>query len=356
MKDNSNPYVRTIGILGGGQLGRMLAVAAAQLGCKTHIFDPEPDCPASHVAAMCTTAAYDDVAALSSFAQNVDVVTFEFENIPFAAAMQVASLTALHPRAAILEVAQDRLLEKSFAQDLKIATPTFAAVSTAAELKAALKQMDGSSLLKTRRMGYDGKGQLRLASARVTPKATAMIEEGPCILEAMIEFDCEISIIAVCSLEGEIAFYPPVQNHHENGMLATSKVPAKISKKAARCALNATQKIAEALDYVGVFAVEFFVLGDDIIFNEIAPRVHNSGHWTIEGAITSQFENHIRSICGWPIGNTSAVGSIEMNNLVGMDILHQDALMTTGLHVHNYGKAEIKMGRKMGHVTRILRS
>jgi 5-(carboxyamino)imidazole ribonucleotide synthase len=350
-----NPFCLTIGILGGGQLGRMLSVAAAQLGCKTHIYDPEPDCPASHVAAYCTTARYDNIKALTKFAQSVDVVTFEFENVPAQTAAQVASLAPLHPRAAILEVAQDRLMEKSFAADLGIATPDFADVATAADLKAALKLIDGPALLKTRRMGYDGKGQLQLKSSRVTAKALAMLESTPCIVEAMVDFDCEISIIAVCSLEGEIAFYPAVQNHHVSGILATSTVPAKISRKAEKRALAATQKIADALNYVGVFAVEYFVVGDEIIFNEIAPRVHNSGHWTLEGASTSQFENHIRAICGWPLGDTAARGKIEMHNLIGIDMLHQETLLSGNVHVHNYGKAEIKPGRKMGHVTRVTR-
>ncbi len=342
----------TIGILGGGQLGRMLAVAAAQLGFKTHIYDPEPDCPASDVAAQATTAGYDNMRALSAFARSVDVVTFEFENVPARAAAQVASVAPLFPRADILGVVQDRLLEKSFARDLGIQTPAFADVDSPEALKAALRNIGAPAILKTRRMGYDGKGQLRLASQRASAKAVAMSKHSPCILESMVPFDCEISIIAICSRDGEIAFYPPVQNHHESGILATSRVPAKLSKKAERMALDATHRIADALDYVGVFAVEYFVIKDRIIFNEIAPRVHNSGHWTIEGAVVSQFENHIRAICGLPLGDPSARGKIEMRNIIGDDVdLLPTLLLDPAAHVHHYGKKIARPGRKMGHIT-----
>ncbi len=342
-----------VGILGGGQLGRMLCMAAHQLGCTTHVYDPQANCPASQVTQHFTCAAYDDVVALTAFAASVDVVTFEFENVPAATAAQVASLVPLFPRAGVLAVAQDRLAEKSFAQDLGIATPAFAAVHCPDTLRSALKTIGAPAVLKTRRLGYDGKGQLRLTAARVSAKATALLA-APCILEAFVPFDSELSIIAACSQAGEIAFYPAVQNSHAKGILVRSQVPATVAKKAVRNALAATRKIADALDYVGVFAVEYFVLGDNVIFNEIAPRVHNSGHWTIEGAHTSQFENHIRAICDWPLGDTAARGAVEMHNIIGADIKDFAAMLATpGLHVHHYGKTEILPGRKMGHVTRV---
>lgn len=334
----------------------MLAVAAAQLGLKTHIYDPEPGCPASHVAFRTTTARYQDSRALTAFAKNVDVITFEFENVPAAAAARVAGVSPLYPHADILAVVQDRLLEKSFARDLGIPTPDFVAVDCRLSLKSALKELGAPAILKTRRLGYDGKGQHRLTSPRVTAKALAMAEQAPCILEAMVPFECEVSIIAVCSRDGEIAFYPPVQNHHKSGILIHSRVPAHLSRKATKMALDATHRIADALDYVGVFAVEYFVVKDRIIFNEIAPRVHNSGHWTIDGAVISQFENHIRAICGWPLGDTSACGQIEMRNIIGDDIdLMQTLLLDPSAHVHHYGKKESRPGRKMGHVTWVRR-
>jgi 5-(carboxyamino)imidazole ribonucleotide synthase len=346
------PAGATIGILGGGQLGRMLAVAAAQLGYRTHVYDPEPECPASDVSASCTTAGYDDTRALKKFAASVDVVTFEFENVPAKAAARVATAAPLFPHADILGIVQDRLLEKSFALDLGIATPAFADVRSAPDLKKALQIIDGPAIVKTRCMGYDGKGQLRLTTGRASKKAVEMIESVPCIVEAMVPFTCEISIIAACSRNGEIAFYPPVQNYHESGILAQSRVPAKISEKAAKAAEDATHRIADALDYVGVFAVEYFVIGDRVIFNEIAPRVHNSGHWTIEGAVISQFENHIRAICGWPLGDTTPRGRIEMRNILGQDIkLLPTLLHDPAAHVHHYGKKQARNGRKMGHVT-----
>lgn len=346
----------TIGILGGGQLGRMLALAAANLGYRCHIFCPELDGPASHVAARTTNAAFEDEAALTEFARNVDIVTYEFENVPAATAELLARHVPVIPNGRALEVAQDRITEKTFVRDLGGNVPAFRAVSSLEELEAAIAEIGTPAILKTRRFGYDGKGQARLKSPEDAASAWDAIGRNPAILEAMVAFDGEVSVIVARGHDGRMVHYGPVHNVHKDGILDISRVPAPFSEKLAANAVAAAEKIASALNYVGVLAVELFVVGEDVLFNEMAPRVHNSGHWTTEGAETSQFENHIRAICGLPLGATSPLGRVEMRNLIGTDADQWlDLLADPELHLHLYGKGEARPGRKMGHTTRVSR-
>lgn len=344
----------TIGILGGGQLGRMIALAAANLGYRCHIFCPEIDGPASHVATQVTNANFDDEAALTAFAQSVDIVTYEFENVPAATAALLAKYVPVLPNAKALEVAQDRIAEKTFVRDLGGGVPAFRAVSSLEELEAAVAEIGTPAILKTRRFGYDGKGQARLTSPEDAAAAWESIGRNPAILEAMVPFDGEVSVIVARGADGRMVHYGPVHNVHKNGILDVSRVPAPFSETLAANAVSAARKLADALDYVGVLAVELFVVGDDVLFNEMAPRVHNSGHWTTEGAVTSQFENHVRAICGLPLGATNPLGRVEMRNLIGEDADQWlDLLADPELHVHLYGKGEARPGRKMGHTTRV---
>jgi 5-(carboxyamino)imidazole ribonucleotide synthase len=348
----------TVGILGGGQLGRMLALAAAQLGLKTHILCPDPHSPAFDVAARHTVAPYEDEDALRGFAAAVDVVTYEFENVPARTAEIIAELRPLRPGSRALSTAQDRLLEKSFAAQLGIPTAPFRAVESEAELGRALDEFGGPTILKTRRFGYDGKGQVRIEPGDGPEDAWAQLGGAPAILEGFVPFSREISIVAARSQDGSFAAYEPCWNEHRTGILATTRIPAGLSDSTAAAATSAARGIAEALDYVGVIAVEMFVIGEGggatIAVNEIAPRVHNSGHWTIEGADTSQFEQHIRAICGWPLGPTASHGRIEMRNLIGSEIEEwPEILGAAGAHLHHYGKSKARPGRKMGHVTTV---
>ncbi|NNM71136.1 5-(carboxyamino)imidazole ribonucleotide synthase [Enterovirga aerilata] len=346
----------TIGILGGGQLGRMLALAAANLGLKSHIFCPDPHSPAFDVAAARTVAEYDDETALRAFAEAVDVVTYEFENVPARTAEVVAASRPLHPGARALATAQDRLAEKTFAAELGIPTAPFRAVASEAELARALGELGAPAILKTRRFGYDGKGQVRIEPGMAAGEAWAHLGGAPAILEGFVAFSREISIVAARGRDGAFAAYEPCWNEHRNGILDVTRLPAGLPSAAERAAVDAAQAIAEALDYVGVIAVEMFVVGEgeraSVAVNEIAPRVHNSGHWTIEGAETSQFEQHVRAICGWPLGSTARRGRIEMRNLIGAEIeAWSEILAQPGAHLHHYGKAKARPGRKMGHVT-----
>lgn len=351
------PPGSTIGILGGGQLGRMMALAAAELGYRCHIYCPEHDAPASHVAAHTTIGAYDDEAALTRFAQSVDIVTYEFENVPAATANLLAGLAPVAPNARALEIAQDRISEKSFVADLGGNVPAFRAVSSLAELEAAVAEIGAPAILKTRRFGYDGKGQARLRTAGDAAAAWEAIGGQPAILEAMVPFNGEVSVLAVRGWDGSLAYYGPVENVHENGILAVSRVPAPVTSATTEAALALAEKIATALDYVGVLGIEMFVVDEQVMFNEMAPRVHNSGHWTIEGAVISQFENHIRAICGLPLGATDPVGRVEMRNLIGEEANRwHELLRDPELHLHLYGKSEARPGRKMGHTTRITKS
>ncbi|SFS12143.1 5-(carboxyamino)imidazole ribonucleotide synthase [Sphingomonas jatrophae] len=345
------PPGSTIGILGGGQLGRMIAIAAAQLGYRTHIYAPEASGPAIDVARNWTRAAYEDEAALAAFAAQVDVVTYEFENVPVAP-LKALGHTPLHPPAAALEVAQDRLAEKSFAERLGIATAPWAAVDDATSLAAALEQVGTPAILKTRRFGYDGKGQARIMAPEDAAAAWDAVGRRPAVLEGFVTFEAEFSIVAVRGADA-FATYEAPENRHKDGILATSTLPASsIIRDQQDQAEAITRQLAEALDYCGVLTCEYFATADGPVFNEMAPRVHNSGHWTIEGAATSQFENHVRAICGLPLGWTArAFGRVEMHNLIGAEAGGWHGWLEQGGHLHLYGKGEARPGRKMGHVT-----
>jgi 5-(carboxyamino)imidazole ribonucleotide synthase len=343
----------TIGILGGGQLGRMLALAAAAMGYRVHVFAPEDELPAGDVAAEVTRAPYQDAAALGRFAALVDVVTLEFENVPVATVRRLAELVPVRPGAASLEVAQDRLAEKRFVQGLGGRTAPFAAVDDLASLDAAARQL-GRSVLKTRRMGYDGKGQARLAGPEDAGIAWQDIGGQPAILEGWVDFSHEFSIVLCRGKDGGTVVWPVPHNIHEHGILRESRVPAPppILAQAAEAEALA-RAVADALGHIGVLTLEFFATADGPVFNEMAPRVHNSGHWTIEGARASQFENHIRAICGLPLGSTELTADrITMRNLLGEEV-HDfvNLLADNRAHLHLYGKSEVKPGRKMGHVT-----
>lgn len=348
----------TIGIVGGGQLGRMLAMAAAQLGYRTHVFAPEASGPASDVSSEWTRGAYADGDALRAFADAVDMVTYEFENVPAEAIALLGACGHVQPNGRALAIAQDRLEEKGFVAGLGGATAPYAPVSSREELAEAVARIGAPAILKTRRLGYDGKGQARImaADAAALDAAWADIAGQPAILEGFVRFDHEFSLILVRGQDGAVRFWDAPLNVHEGGILATSTVPANPAVLAqAEAAKAIAAKVADALDYVGVLTLEFFCGADGPIFNEMAPRVHNSGHWTIEGALTSQFENHIRAICGLPLGATRRVaGRVVMENLIG-EAAHGWAaiLAEETAHLHLYGKHEARPGRKMGHVTRL---
>ena len=349
--------VTTIGIIGGGQLGRMLAMAAARLNLRTVILEPQADCPAAQVANAQIVAAYDDADALAELARVADVVTYEFENVPVAAAARLAEARPVLPPPRALEVSQDRLVEKRFLNDCGIATADFAAVDSQADLEQALDRFSGVGILKTRRLGYDGKGQ-RLFRSPAEDRAGAFAELGgvPMILESLIPFEREISIIAARDRDGTIACYDPAENVHRDGILHTSTLPAHVNETTAHAARKAARAILESLAYIGVIGVEFFVLPDGgLVVNEIAPRVHNSGHWTEAACVVSQFEQHIRAVAGLPLGDPRRHSDCVMQNLIGKDIDDVPAwLMRADVLVHLYGKTEARPGRKMGHVTRLL--
>ena len=342
----------TIGILGSGQLGRMLAVAAAQLGYRSHIFAPESG-PACDVAATFTLGRYDDDAALGAFAAAVDVVTYEFENVD---AGPLAAFGHVHPHPRALAVAQDRAAEKAFVSALGGRTAPFAAVTDRAGLDAALAAIGVPAILKTARWGYDGKGQARLASVTEADAAWQAIGGQPAVLEGLVAFEHEFSVLLARGHEGAIAVYDPPLNRHEGGILATSTLPAPavVRDQFAEAAALAA-KVAAELGYVGLLACEFFASAAGPVFNEMAPRVHNSGHWTIEGAATSQFENHIRAICGLPLGATTLTGQrVTMGNIIGAAADDWSRwLAEPGTRLHLYGKHDPRPGRKMGHWTRV---
>jgi 5-(carboxyamino)imidazole ribonucleotide synthase len=348
----------TLGIVGGGQLGRMLALAAARYGLKTHIYAPDRDSPAFDVSARQTCKPYDDEAALIRFAEAVEAVTYEFENVPGRTAEIIAARRPLHPNAKALATAQDRFLEKSFLAGLGIATAPFAPVGGEADLKRALAEIGRPAVLKTRRFGYDGKGQLIIRDQISPADAWRNLRGAPCILEGFVAFAGEVSVVAARDAGGAFAAYDLCANTHRNHILDRTQVPAASSARAEEAAVAITRRIADALDYVGVIAVEMFLVREAdrerLVVNEIAPRVHNSGHWTIEGAATSQFEQHVRAVCGWPLGSTARLGRIDMRNLIGHEADAWATLLEEpGTHLHLYGKAEARPGRKMGHVTQV---
>ncbi len=344
----------TIGILGGGQLGRMLSTAAARLGFKTCIFEPGADCPASHVAHSHIQAAYDDEDALRAFAAAADVITFEFENIPAAALDLLGHLTPVRPGRRALKASQDRLVEKAFLRDLGLATAPFAAVDDACDMAEALSEIGTPGLLKTRCFGYDGKGQARISTPEEAEAALAGMNGQPAIYEGFVAFSHEVSVIAARGLAGEVACYDPGENVHEGGILRTTTVPARLSAAQRADAALIAGRILNALDYVGVMGVELFVTPKALIVNEIAPRVHNSGHWTQAGCAIDQFEQHIRAVTGLPLGDGGRHSNVVMENLIGPDMDRlPDLLRDPRAAIHLYGKAEARPGRKMGHVNRV---
>lgn len=348
--------VRTVGIIGGGQLGRMLAMAAARLGIRTVVLEPQADCPAAQVANAQIVAAYDDPAALDALAGQCDVITYEFENVPVGAAERLAHSVRVFPPPRALEVSQDRLVEKRFINDCGVATAPFEAVDSQAELEAALDGFGGIGVLKTRRMGYDGKGQRMFRSPAESRQGVfTALGSVPLILEGLIAFEREISIIAARAQDGTIVCYDPAENVHRDGILHTSTVPAAISEATADQARRAARAILDRLDYVGVIGVEFFVLADgQLVANEMAPRVHNSGHWTEAACVISQFEQHMRAVAGLSLGDGRRHSDCVMQNLIGDDIETVPAwLKTPDALVHLYGKTESRPGRKMGHVTEL---
>lgn len=353
------PPGSTIGILGGGQLGRMIALSAAKLGLRTQILCPDPDSPAFHVAAGHLCADYEDEAALAELARRCDVITYEFENVPLASAEFLAARAPLHPGPRALATTQDRLTEKSFVRGLGIETAPFAPVHDLASLDAAVAVIGLPAVLKTRRFGYDGKGQVMLRPGDDLATAFQAIGGRDAILEGFVAFSREVSVIAARRGDGAFAAYDVTENEHRHHILHRSRAPARLAPHAMHQAREIAERIGAALDYVGVFAVELFVTSDDldarVIVNEIAPRVHNSGHWTMDGAVTSQFEQHVRAIAGWPLGDPARRGPIEMINLIGSDVEDLvQILAEPGTSLHLYGKDEARPGRKMGHVNRLL--
>jgi 5-(carboxyamino)imidazole ribonucleotide synthase len=328
----------------------MLAVAASRLGLKAHIFEPGANPPAGHVADQVTTASYEDDAALRRFAQSVDVITYEFENIPTSALDILEQIRPIHPGRRALATSQDRLSEKEFLTGLGLKVAPYANVTTAAEAEAAAQSIGTPSILKTRRMGYDGKGQIRLKDASDMAEAWQAMQGAPSVLEGFINFSHEVSVIAARASDGQVACYDPGENVHREGILHSTTVPATLTAAQRMDAVLLAGQILNALDYVGVMGVELFVTTDGLIVNEIAPRVHNSGHWTQNGCDICQFEQHIRAVAGWPLGDGTRHSDIRMENLIGADMDRVPELRKTNAALHLYGKSEVKPGRKMGHV------
>lgn len=345
----------TIGIIGGGQLGRMLAISAARLGYHTHIFTPEKDSPAQQVASLTTVAAYDDMAALKAFAESVSVVTYEFENIPHESLGFLEQAVQVSPSADILRLSQNRVREKDMLTKHGIATAPYKAVRSVEELDAARREIGEPGVLKTAEMGYDGKGQEAIKADTDSAEAWKKLNTDEAIYEGFINFECEVSVIVARNeMSGCVAF-PTVQNIHVNHMLDTTIAPAPIDKVLRRQAVAVAKSIAELVDLRGLLAVEMFVTREgDVLVNELAPRPHNSGHWTLDACVTSQFEQAIRAICGLPLGSPRRLYNAVMKNLIGEDINRwYDYLQEPNTKVHLYGKQEVRAGRKMGHITRL---
>ena len=347
----------TIGIIGGGQLGRMLSLAASALGLKTCIYNDAIDAPAFQVTQTALAAPYDDLGMLASFAEVCDAVTFEFENLPAHAIAHLAERVPVRPGAYALAMTQDRLTEKTFVEKLGLKTAPFFDVTSADQARAAFAKLNGQNIskgiLKTRRFGYDGKGQAKVASADETVKAFESFKGAPSILEGFVDFSCEVSVVAARGADGAFAAYDPPENTHENHILRRSTVPSRLTPAQASEAKRMAKTIADALDYVGVLAVEMFVGRDGaLMVHEIAPRVHNSGHWTIEACQCSQFEQHIRAVAGWSLGDPSRHADAVMENIIGAEADAWEALAKGGA-LHLYGKKDARPGRKMGHVTRL---
>lgn len=348
------PQGAVIGILGGGQLGRMLSVAASRLGYLCHIYEPGA-APAGDVAHTVTTAPYEDETALRAFAGSVDVITYEFENVPTSALDLLESLKPIRPNRKALAISQDRIAEKSFLNGLGLQTAPWAEVNSEADLRAAVEKLGLPAILKTTRLGYDGKGQVKLEAEAEIPAAWAAMNNAPSVLEGFVAFDREVSVIAARGLEGSVACFDPGENVHREGILRTTTVPARLSASQQSDAILTAARILNALDYVGVMGVELFATPRGLLVNEIAPRVHNSGHWTQQGCSVDQFEQHIRAVAGLPLGDGHRYGDVVMENLIGDDVLQvPDLLKARNTAVHLYGKGAPRPGRKMGHVNRVV--
>lgn len=349
---NHNQDIQTIGIIGGGQLARMLALAGIPLGFRFVFLDTYAECPAADLGEL-IIGAYDDLEKLHQLADKADVLSFDFENVPAAAIESLAEKVPFFPSPKALATAQDRLSEKTLFRELAITTPEFHNIEQTADLAAA-KDFLFPAILKTRRFGYDGKGQVRIKTFSELNEAWNELERSDCLLEGFVNFDLEVSQVATRDQQGHIAFYPLTHNRHEDGILVESIAPYD-SDVLTKKAQSYTRKVLEHFDYVGTLAIEFFVSGEELIVNEMAPRVHNSGHWTIEGAITSQFENHIRAITGLPLGATDAVGQVRMLNCIGAMPSRTERLCDTTANYHDYGKSA-REGRKVGHITYVSRN
>ncbi|MCY4497522.1 MAG: 5-(carboxyamino)imidazole ribonucleotide synthase [Rhodospirillaceae bacterium] len=354
VRDQRCPPGATVGLLGGGQLGRMMAMAAARMGYRTHVFTDHPHTPAGEIAVEVTVASFSDRVALERFADAVQVVTYEFENVPLAAARVVAERVAVRPGPNVLAIAQDRLAEKDFLSRAALAVAPYQGIETPEELSRAV-EVGFPAVLKTRREGYDGKGQVRVETERDLPNAWQRLGTVPSVLERWIDFEREISVIIARSEDGEEAAYEPTENQHADGILRASIVPALISPATSDAAVSAARKVVRELQCAGVLAVEMFVLADgSVVVNEIAPRPHNSGHWTIDAAETSQFEQQVRVCCGLPLGSVNRLHDAVMRNLIGADVDSWNRYLGDGrVRLHLYGKKVSRPGRKMGHVTRL---
>jgi len=348
----------TIGILGGGQLGRMIALAAARLGLDCHIFCPDPDSPAFRVAKDATVADYVDAAGLKTFGESVDVVTYEFENVPAQTLAHLAPHAPIRPGARSLAVSQDRFDEKTFLSEAGVPIADFRRIDSEADIAPALAELGAPAILKTRRFGYDGKGQTTVTDATDAARAWEAIGGAPAVLEARVPFRIECSVIVARGLDGHAVTYDIAENAHENHILKYSRVPASVAPATAEAARALGLRVAEALGHVGVITVELFVVGEGaeerLIANEIAPRVHNSGHWSEDATVASQFENHVRAVAGWPVAEPMRQSDVEMENLIGADANRWPELLAEpGAQLHLYGKREARAGRKMGHVNRL---
>jgi 5-(carboxyamino)imidazole ribonucleotide synthase len=361
MQQQRLPVLRsgaTIGILGGGQLGRMLALAAARLGLQCHVFSPDRDSCAFQVVQRATLAEYSYDAALARFARDCDVITYEFENVPAQSAAFLSQRKPVLPDPKVLAITQDRLMEKDFISQLGIATAPYTAIGDAAQLFSGSRSIGLPAVLKTRRLGYDGKGQAMIAKDGDPAMAWRALHGAPCILEGYVPFEREISVVAARAGDGQVVCFDVTENEHRDHILKTSRAPAAVSDAVADEAKVIAETIANAFDYVGVLAVEMFVLregaGDAVLVNEIAPRVHNSGHWTLDGCSVSQFEQHIRAVAGWPLAQPIRRGRVEMTNLIGNEVEdYAKWLEIPDASLHLYGKSSVEPGRKMGHVTRV---
>jgi 5-(carboxyamino)imidazole ribonucleotide synthase len=346
------PLGSTIGILGGGQLARMTALAAARLGYKTHIYAKQPDEPACQVTPWRTFGDFGDRKKLEVFAKGVDVVTLEWENIPVDTVSTVEKHVVCHPKSTVLHIAQNRLLEKSFAREQGLLTPEFRSATSAGELHGAVDMLGLSCIAKTSRFGYDGKGQVTIHNAEESETAWKQLKTDEAIVEKLVPFEKEISVIVARRGDGQMRCYPAVENRHKNGILDETHVPAQISDDVKKQAQKMAETLCEKLEVIGLLAVEMFVVNGKVLMNEMAPRPHNSGHWSIDGATTSQFEQLVRAICGLPLGEAKALFPCVMKNLIGNDVADwQDYLIMPGAHLHFYGKKDTLPGRKMGHVT-----